>query len=143
MTLGPTNRGRPDGGSGAVPQDGKIKKKGRGHEKPRSTALVIAAATGAGATATNAHGLRGVIAAHALCTPIVATTPWSVARSLASRNTSASGTSSLPRTAPHLVADPARKGSTTVRWPWLNGTSGISHPRGPEGCHHRRLLLRW
>jgi hypothetical protein len=31
------------GGSGAVPQDGK--KKGRGHEKPRSTALVIAVVT--------------------------------------------------------------------------------------------------
>jgi hypothetical protein len=34
------------GGSGAVPRDGKNKKKGRGHEKPRSTALVVAAATG-------------------------------------------------------------------------------------------------
>jgi hypothetical protein len=35
------------GGSGAVPQDGKKKKKGRDHEKPRSTALVVAAAIGA------------------------------------------------------------------------------------------------
>jgi hypothetical protein len=34
------------GGSGAIPQDGKKKKKGRGHEKPRSTALVVAATTG-------------------------------------------------------------------------------------------------
>jgi hypothetical protein len=34
------------GGLGAVPRDGKKKKKGRGHEKPRSTALVVAAATG-------------------------------------------------------------------------------------------------
>jgi hypothetical protein len=34
------------GGSGAVPRDGKNKKKGCGHEKPRSTALVVAAATG-------------------------------------------------------------------------------------------------
>jgi hypothetical protein len=34
------------GGSGAVPRDGKKKKKGRGHEKPRSTALVVAAAIG-------------------------------------------------------------------------------------------------
>jgi hypothetical protein len=34
------------GGSGAVPRDGKKKtKKGRGHERPQSTALVIAAAT--------------------------------------------------------------------------------------------------
>jgi hypothetical protein len=34
------------GGSVAVPQDGKKKKKGCGHEKPWSTALVVAAATG-------------------------------------------------------------------------------------------------
>jgi hypothetical protein len=34
------------GGSGAVPWDGKKKKKGRGHEKPQSTALVVVAATG-------------------------------------------------------------------------------------------------
>jgi hypothetical protein len=34
------------GGSGAVPRDGKKKKKGCGHEKPQSTTLVITAATG-------------------------------------------------------------------------------------------------
>jgi hypothetical protein len=34
------------GGSGAVPRDGKKKKKGRGHEKPQSTTLVVATATG-------------------------------------------------------------------------------------------------
>jgi hypothetical protein len=34
------------GGSGAVPRDGKKKKKGRGHEKPQSTALVVTAMTG-------------------------------------------------------------------------------------------------
>jgi hypothetical protein len=34
------------GGSGVVPRDGKKKKTGRDHEKPRSTALVITAATG-------------------------------------------------------------------------------------------------
>jgi hypothetical protein len=33
-------------GSGAIPRDGKKKKKGRGHEKLRSIALVVAAATG-------------------------------------------------------------------------------------------------
>jgi hypothetical protein len=33
------------GGSGVVPWDGKKKKKGRGHEKLQSTALVVAAAT--------------------------------------------------------------------------------------------------
>jgi hypothetical protein len=56
------------GGSGAVPRDGKKKKKDCDYQKPRSTALVVAATTGARATATNAHGRRGVIAAHALCT---------------------------------------------------------------------------
>jgi hypothetical protein len=34
------------GGSGAIPQDDKKKKKGRGYEKPQSTALVVVAATG-------------------------------------------------------------------------------------------------
>jgi hypothetical protein len=34
------------GGSGVVPRDGKKKKKSRDHEKSRSTALVVAAATG-------------------------------------------------------------------------------------------------
>jgi hypothetical protein len=34
------------GGSGAIPRDGRKKKKGRGYEKPQSTTLVVAAATG-------------------------------------------------------------------------------------------------
>jgi hypothetical protein len=34
------------GGSGAIPRDGRKKKKGRGYEKSQSTALVVAAATG-------------------------------------------------------------------------------------------------
>jgi hypothetical protein len=46
MALGPTNRGRPDGWLGCRPRDGKKKKKGRGHERPQSTALVVTAATG-------------------------------------------------------------------------------------------------
>jgi hypothetical protein len=47
MALGRTCRVTQMGGSGAVPQDGKKKKKkGRGHERPQSTALVVAAATG-------------------------------------------------------------------------------------------------
>jgi hypothetical protein len=116
----------------------------RDHQKLWSTALVsLQPRPGAGATATNAHGRRGVTAADALCTPTVATTLQSVARSSTSQSASASGASSLPRTAPHLVTDLARKGSTTTRWPRLNGTSGISHRGGPEGCLRRRLLLRW
>jgi hypothetical protein len=42
----PQTRVAQTGGSGAISQDSKKKKKGRGHEKPRSTALVTAAATG-------------------------------------------------------------------------------------------------
>jgi hypothetical protein len=85
---------------------------------------------GAGAIATSTHGHRRVTAAHALCTPTVATAPRSVARSLISRNVSTNGASSPPRMAPHLVAGLAKKRSTTARWPQLNGTSGISHLRG-------------
>jgi hypothetical protein len=96
------------GGSGAAPRDGKKKKKGRDYERPQSTTLVVAAATGARASATRAHGRRGVTAARALYTPTVATVPLSVARSLilqnVSANASASSMSSLPRTAPHLAA---------------------------------------
>jgi hypothetical protein len=61
------------------------------------------------ATTTNAHGRRRVTAAHALCTPTVATVLRSVARSLTSQNMSVSGVSSLPKTAPHLAADLAKK----------------------------------
>jgi hypothetical protein len=67
------------------------------------------------ATATNARGRRGVAAVHALCTRMVATAPWSVARSLTSQNASASGASSLPKTAPRLAVGAARKMWTTAR----------------------------
>jgi hypothetical protein len=52
------------------------------------------------ATTTNARGRIRVAAVHALCTRMVATVPRSVARSLTSQNASASGASSLPKTAP-------------------------------------------
>jgi hypothetical protein len=68
MALGPTNRDYLDGRLGCRPRDGKKKKKGRGYERPQSTALVVAAATGAGAIATSAHGHRGVTTARALYT---------------------------------------------------------------------------
>jgi hypothetical protein len=73
----------------------------------------------AGATTTNANGCKGVAVARALYTPTIATASRSAARSLISRNASAnvsaSGVSSLPRTAPHLVVVVARKRSTTAR----------------------------
>jgi hypothetical protein len=82
------------------------------------------------ATATNARDRRRVAAVHALCTRMVATAPWSVARSLTSQNASASGASSPPKTAPRLAAGPARKRWMTARWPRLNRTSGINRSRG-------------
>jgi hypothetical protein len=134
MALGPTNRDYPDGWLGCRPPDGKKKRKGHSYERPRSTALVVAAATGSQAIATSAHGRRGVTAAHALYTPTVAIAPRSAARSLISRNASvnasASDVSSLPRTAPHLVVVLARKRSTTAGWPRLSETSGIRNPKG-------------
>jgi hypothetical protein len=114
------------GGSGAVAQDGK--KKNRGRERSQTAALVIAA--GARASATSAHGHRGVTAAHALCTPTAATAPQSAARLSSSRSASTSAASSPPRTAPHPVTGLARRGLTTGTWPPENGTSGTNHPRG-------------
>jgi hypothetical protein len=104
-----------------APSPGTAKRKRRalatkGHSLPRWS---LQLRPGAGATATNAHGHKGVTAARALYTPTVATAPRSVARSLisqsASASASASGVNSLPRTAPHLVAALARKRSTTTR----------------------------
>jgi hypothetical protein len=119
------------GGSGAVPWDGKKKRRRTATTRSRGPPLWLSQQRPeAKATAINVHGHRGVIAAHALCTPTVATAPRSVARSLTSRNTSVSGASSLPKMAPHLVADLAKKRWTTGRWPRLNGTTGISHPKG-------------
>jgi hypothetical protein len=115
-----------------VPSPGTIKRKGRAVATRGRSLLHWSSQLrpGAGAITTNAHDHIGVAAARALYTPTVATAPQSVARSLISRNASASGVSSLPRTAPHLVAVLARKRSTTARWPRLSETSGISHSKG-------------
>jgi hypothetical protein len=85
---------------------------------------------GAGESATSAPGHREAIAARALCTPTLATAPWSAVRSSSSRSASASDANSRPRMAPHPVAGLVRKGPTTVRWQRENENSGISHPRG-------------
>jgi hypothetical protein len=112
------------GGSGVIAQDGKKKKKkNRGHEKPHSVALVVAAATGGrGDRNKRPRPQKG----NSSCD----WGPRSVARSSTSRNASARGASSLPAMAPHLIADLVSKGSTTKRWSWLNRTSGISHLKG-------------
>jgi hypothetical protein len=117
-------------GSGAVSQDGKKKKKkkkNRGSKRLPSAAPVIAAATG-GRNERNKRprpqrGNSGSCHVHP-------NSRHSVARSSNSQSASANGASRPSRTAPLLAADLARKGSTAVRWPWENRTSGISHPRG-------------
>jgi hypothetical protein len=129
------------GGSGAAPGMERRKRRRTMTTRSHGPPLWLSQPQpGARAIATNVHGWRGVTTAHALCTPMDATAPQSVARSLTSQNASVSGASSLPKTAPHLVADLAKKRWTTARWPQLNGTSGTSHPRGPERCFHWRLL---
>jgi hypothetical protein len=119
------------GGSRAVPRDGKKKRRRtattRGHGPPLWWSQPR---PGARAFATNANYRRGVTAAHALCTPTVATAPWSVARSLTLRNVSVSGASSLPETALHLTVDLAKKRWTVARWSRLSEISGISRPKG-------------
>jgi hypothetical protein len=104
-----------------APSPGTAKRKRRaaatrGHSQTRWS---LQLRPGAGATATSAHDHRRVAAAHALYTPMVATVSWSVARSLisqgASTSASASGVSSLPRTAPRLIVVLARKRSMTMR----------------------------
>jgi hypothetical protein len=107
---------------GRVPPPGTRKRKRRRIATTRSRdppLWSLQLRSGASATTANAHGRKGVAAARALYTSTVATAPRSVARSLISRNASAnpsaSGVSSLPRTAPHLVVALARKRSTTAR----------------------------
>jgi hypothetical protein len=104
------------GGLGAVLWDGKKKKKkNRDFQRSRSTALVVAVVTeGRGNCNKCPRPQRGKCGPCPLH-PTVATVPQSVARSLISRNVSASGVSSPPRTAPHLVTDLAKKRSTTTR----------------------------
>jgi hypothetical protein len=68
------------GGSSAVSQDGKMKKKkNHVHEKPQTAAPIIASAARAGASATSAPDRRVETVAHALCTPTITTAPRSVA----------------------------------------------------------------
>jgi hypothetical protein len=107
------------GGSGAVPRDGKKKKKGRGYERLQSTALVVAAATG-GQGDCNKHprpqrGSSGSCPVHpngrhsaAECREII-----DLAKRISERVSER--LSSLPRTAPCLVTVLVRKRSTTTR----------------------------
>jgi hypothetical protein len=126
----PQARAAQSGGSGAVLEDGKKKRRRTAITRSPGPSLWWSQQRpGARATATNARGRREVAAVHALCTRTVATAPRSVARSLILQNASASGASSLPKTAPCLAAAPARRKWTMARWPQPSGTLGISRPR--------------
>jgi hypothetical protein len=116
----PQTRAAQPGGSSATLGTRRRKRRRIATTKSRDPPLwSLQLRPGAGATTTNAHDRKGVAAARALYTPTVTTAPRSAARSLISRNASAnasaSGVSSLPRTAPHLVVALARKRSTTTR----------------------------
>jgi hypothetical protein len=108
------------GGSSAAPETRRRKRRRIATTRSRNPPLwSLQLRPGVGATITNAHSRKGVAAARALYTPMVATAPQSATRSFTSRNASAnasvSDVSSLPRMAPHLVVALARKRSTTAR----------------------------
>jgi hypothetical protein len=126
-------------GSGTVPQDDKKKKKkDRDHQKPRSTALVVVAATGGRGDRNKCprpqRGNSGSCPVHpngrhsaAECREII-----DLAKRVSEWHEQSSKDGSPPR---------RRPGKERVDDGEV--TSGISHPRGPEGCLCRRLLLRW
>jgi hypothetical protein len=130
MALGTTNRSRPRRVA-RVPSPKTTKRRRRRTAATRGRRLLLRSSQprlGAGTSATSTHNHKEATAAHVLCTPTVATAPWSAARSSSSRSASTSGASRLPRMAPHLIAGLARRGSTMVMWPRENGTLGISPP---------------
>jgi hypothetical protein len=72
------------GGSGAIARDSKKRRRTTATRGHRLLLRSSQSRLGAGASATSAHGRRGVTTAHALCTPTVATASRSVARSSSS-----------------------------------------------------------
>jgi hypothetical protein len=117
------------GGSGAVPRDGKKKKKTDcDYQKPWSTALVVVATTG-GPDDRNKRprpqrGNNDSCPVHpngrhstAECREII-----DLAKRVSERHEQSSKDGSPPRRAVFA--------RSAARWPRLNGTSGISHPRG-------------
>jgi hypothetical protein len=118
------------GGSGAVLRDGKKKKNDQDYQKPRSTALVVAATSGgqgdrnkrpwpqkgsSGSCHVHSNGRHSA----AECREII-----DLAKCVSERREQSSKDGS------RLAAGKARKRWTTARWPRLSGTSGISRPRG-------------
>jgi hypothetical protein len=72
------------GGSGAVAQDGKKKKKNCDQERPQTTTQVVAAMTRGRNERKKRPRPQGATVAHALCTPTVAKAPRSASRSSSS-----------------------------------------------------------
>jgi hypothetical protein len=126
-----------------VPSLGTTRRRRTG--APRGRRLLLRSSQlrlGAETSATSTHGRRGMTAAHALYTPIVATALRSVARSSSSRSASMSGTSRPPRMAPLLVAGRQGKGRRRRGGRGRTGPQVSIARGGPKGCFHRRLRLR-
>jgi hypothetical protein len=119
------------GGLGAVPRDGKKKKKKDcDYQKSRSTALVVAAATGGQGDCNKRprpqRGSSGSCPVHpndrrsaAECREII-----DLAKRVSERREQSSKDGSPPR------RRPGKEKVDDVRWPQLSGTSGISRPSG-------------
>jgi hypothetical protein len=119
------------GDSGAIAQDGKKKKKKNcGYEKTCSATLVVAVAIGgrgdrkkrprpqkgnSGSCPVHPNGRHSATE----CREII-----DLAKRVSARHEQSSGDGSPPH------RRPARKVSTTIRWLWVNRTSGISHLKG-------------
>jgi hypothetical protein len=126
----PQARAAQSDGSGAVPRDGKKKKKDHDYQRPQSTALVAAATTrGQGdhnKRPWSQKGNSGSCPVHpngrhsaAECREII-----DLAKHVSERREQSSKDGSPPR------RRPGKEKVTMARWSRLSGTSGISRPRG-------------
>jgi hypothetical protein len=118
------------GGTGAISQGGRNKKKNHGYEKPQFAAPTVIAATRGQGERNKRPGHRETTAVRAQCIPTLATVPRNAARSPSSRNASVNDASSRPRTAPHPVVGLVRRGSTTTRVAAGERELGYQSPEG-------------
>jgi hypothetical protein len=118
------------GGTGAVSQDGKRKKKNRRYEKPQFAAPTVVATTrgqgernkrprpqGGNSNSCPVHP-NARHSASECCEIIKLVKHVSEWREQSSND------------GPRLVAGLVRRGSMMTKWPWENESSGINHPRG-------------
>jgi hypothetical protein len=122
------------GGSGAIPRDGRKKKKGRGYERLQSTALVVATATGGQGDRNKCprpqRGNGGSCPVHpngrhsaAKCREII-----DLAKRVSERTSDRHEQSSKDGSPPRRHPGKEKVDDSEVAT--LNRTSGISHPKG-------------